>query len=241
MPAPIAIFAFNRPQHLQRTLAALAVNELAAESDVVVFCDGPRNAEEKPLTGEVRAIALGAAGFRSVDVVCRDENFGCAASVIDGVTKMFSLHERLIVIEDDVVCSPHMVNFLNTALEKYDLYKTVFNISAWSIPSRIFPVPSYYSYDVYCIPRFNCSGGWGTWRDRWEKIDWSVGDYKLFSRSSCLQAAFNMGGADLSALLQLQMEGRIDSWAIRMDYARFKHGCVGLNPVRSYTTTFLSG
>lgn len=40
--APIVIFAFNRPEHLQRTLDALAANTLAAESDVF-YCDGLRN------------------------------------------------------------------------------------------------------------------------------------------------------------------------------------------------------
>jgi len=41
MPAHIAAFAFNRPEHLRRTLSALADNDLAAESALTIFCDGP--------------------------------------------------------------------------------------------------------------------------------------------------------------------------------------------------------
>ena len=54
MPAPIAIFAFNRPDHLRRTLEALAANELTAESHVTFFYDGPRTEEIK--TDTVRTL-----------------------------------------------------------------------------------------------------------------------------------------------------------------------------------------
>ena len=40
-PAPIALFAYNRPRHLARTVAALLRDPLAAASDLHVFCDGP--------------------------------------------------------------------------------------------------------------------------------------------------------------------------------------------------------
>ena len=38
----IAIFAFNRPDLLQRTLTALVANDLANKASVTFFCDGPR-------------------------------------------------------------------------------------------------------------------------------------------------------------------------------------------------------
>ena len=36
--APIALFAFNRPDLLARTLTALAANELATSSALTIFC-----------------------------------------------------------------------------------------------------------------------------------------------------------------------------------------------------------
>jgi len=241
MPAPIAVFAFNRPDHLRRTLAALAANDLAAESDLTIFCDGPRREEEKTLTNEVRTVARKATGFRSVDVVEREKNLGCANSIISGLEHMFTRHEMLAVIEDDVVSSPHTLSFLNTGLEKYINEPVVFNISSWSLPPKLLPITCSYPFDVYFVPRFNCSGGWASWRDRWKKIDWNVADYAEFIKNTCLCHAFNNGGIDLAPMLQAQMEGRIDAWDIRMDYARFKHGGLGLNPVISYTTNIGMG
>ena len=120
MPAPIAIFAFNRPNHLRRTLEALAANELAAESHVTIFCDGPRTEEEKIKTDAVHALAHAAQGFAAVKVVERTQNMGCAAAVIDGLKQMFAHHEKLIVIEDDILTSPYTLRFLNDGLDFYE-------------------------------------------------------------------------------------------------------------------------
>jgi hypothetical protein len=236
MYSPIALFAFNRPVHLRRTLEALAANELAAESHITIFCDGPRTEEEKIKTDAVRTIARAAQGFASVKIVERDHNMGCAASIIDGLTEMFTQYERLIVIEDDVVSSPYTLAFLNKGLNFYEQIKNVFSVSAWSIPEKTLHIPKKYEHDVYAVPRFNGSGGWASWRDRFQNIDWAISDYAKFKQSPAMRRAFNEGGDDLSAMLDMQIEGKIDAWDIRADYARFKQRQVGINPVFSYTT-----
>ncbi|MGL4209764.1 MAG: glycosyltransferase, partial [Candidatus Adiutrix sp.] len=62
MPAPIAMFAFNRPDLLQKTIGSLAANLLASDSDLTIFCDGPRNEAEKKLTEATQKIAHEATG-----------------------------------------------------------------------------------------------------------------------------------------------------------------------------------
>ena len=229
----IAIFAFNRPELLHRTLTALAANDLADKASVTFFCDGPRREKDEPGTRAVRELAKKKQGFAAVEVVERPKNMGCAASVIDGLMEMFRLHERVIVIEDDIVTSPHTLRFLSEGLARYADSENVFNIAAWTPPHIARDLPVDYPYDVYAIPRFNC-WGWASWRDRFQDIDWSVKDYQTFKNSPQLSKAFNAGGDDLSPMLDRQMEGKINSWAIRADYARFKKNMVGINPVRSY-------
>lgn len=229
----IAIFAFNRPDLLQRTLTALAANDLANKASVTFFCDGPRHEKDEPDTRAVRELAKNAQGFASVDVVERPKNMGCAASVIDGLTEMFRLHERLIVIEDDIVTSPYTLRFLSEGLARYADNEKVFDIAAWTPPHIARNLPANYPYDVYAIPRFNC-WGWASWRDRFQYIDWDVKDYQTFKNSPQLRKAFNAGGDDLSPMLDMQMEGKINSWGIRADYARFKKNMLGINPIHSY-------
>lgn len=229
----IVIFAFNRPDLLQHTLIALADNDLADKASVTCFCDGPRHEKDESGTRAVRELAKKAQGFAAVEVVERPKNMGCAASIIDGLTEMFRLHERVIVIEDDIVTSPHTLRFLSEGLARYADSENVFNIAAWTPPHIARDLPVDYPYDVYAIPRFNC-WGWASWRDRFQDIDWSVKDYQIFKNSPQLRKAFNAGGDDLSLMLDDQMQGKIDTWDIRADYARFKKNMLGINPVRSY-------
>ena len=58
MPAPIAIFAFNRPEALVNMFASLRLNPLYDESEKFVFIDGPRNEKDAILIKEVERIAL---------------------------------------------------------------------------------------------------------------------------------------------------------------------------------------
>lgn len=229
----ITLFCFNRPDLFQRTLVALSRNQLADKTSLTIFCDGPRHEKDELGTQAVRALAKKAQGFASLEVVESPQNMGCANSVINWLTEMFRLHERLIVIEDDIVTSPYAIRFLSEGLARYADNGKVFNIAAWTPPHISRNLPADYSYDVYAIPRFNC-WGWASWRDRFQGIDWSVTDYQEFKNSPQLRKAFNTGGEDLSSMLDMQMEGKINSWAIRADYARFKKNMLGINPVRSY-------
>jgi len=232
-PAHIAVFAFNRPQHLVRTLAALAGNDLAQQSDVTVFCDAPRSDRDRAACDAVRSVAASASGFSSVRVVPREENLGCARSVITGLTEVFAAHERVVVIEDDIVTSPITLTYLNHALHEYESQYTVFSIGTWVPLYQV--VPAEYPYNSFFFPRFHC-WGWASWRDRWAWNDWSVPHYAEYRRSRLLRQHHALGGGDLPAMLDAQMNGKIDSWAIRAEYTRFLRGCVTVYPRRSLST-----
>ena len=233
MNACIVLFCFNRPNLLKQTLECLMCNAEAEQSDIIIYCDGPRNSSDYELVNATRNVAYAAKGFKSIKVVEREKNLGCSESIISGCNEAFVDHEMLIIVEDDILLSSYTLNFLNKCLKKYVNEFSVFNISAWSHPPSMLLIDSDYPYDAYFVPRTNVSC-MATWRDRWKYIDWGVSDYSFFSRNRYLEKSFNRGGDDMSSMLAEQMKNGLDSWAIRMDYARFKHGCVGLNPVFSY-------
>ena len=45
--APIALFVYNRPQHTERTVKFLQQNELAADSRLFIFSDGPKSSADE--------------------------------------------------------------------------------------------------------------------------------------------------------------------------------------------------
>lgn len=217
--APIALFVYKRLDLTRQTVDSLQKNYLAGQSHLYIFSDAAKSQKDAKndasQVAEVREYIAEVEGFLSVTVINSPENKGCAKSIISGVSQIFETHEKIIVVEDDLVTTPNFLNYMNAALDYYEENKKAFAIAGWSISL------SGVKTDVYFIPR-TCSWGWASWKDRWQGIDWAVSDYEQFKNDKPARKKFNQGGADLSRMLDLQMAGKIDSWAIRWCYAQYK-------------------
>ena len=223
---PVAVFAFNRPQALKRTLEALAACPGAAETDLYLFVDGPRHEKDAPKVAETRAVGTAITGFRSFTPVFSERNKGLAASIIGGVTDVLAQHDAVIVLEDDLRVMPGFLAFMNAGLEKYRDCPEVFSVCGYS--NRFTP-PKGYPYNTYFCAR-SSSWGWATWRDRWEKVDWEPS-----MESICREHfGFNRwGGSDCTRMLKAWRTGKLSSWAIRFCFSQYLAGAVSLFPVKS--------
>ncbi len=256
MTAPIVLFAYNRPEHLKQTIEALKSNAEAAESTLYIFSDGPRvkQAPEGADTATVKGIAeqnektrqaveatreyihtVEKEGlFREVIVTESPCNKGLATSVITGVDQVVRKHGRVIVIEDDAVCAPGFLEFMNRALEFYEPYHQKIWMIGGYCPKL--DIPQDYPYEFYVMGR-GSSFAWATWLDRWETVDWKVLDYATFRHNHRMRKAFNRFGEDRANMLDTQMLGKIDSWAVRFAYAMFRHDMYAVLPTRSLIQT----
>jgi Glycosyl transferase family 2 len=231
--APVVIFGFNRPEHIEACFASLRHNPEASSASAYVFLDGPRNDADAPLVAEVRRIARRATFFRTTCIVERDKNWGLSQNVIDGVTQVVARHGSVIVVEDDLVVSPAFLSYMNAALARYREAPAVFSVSGYNFPPRIMKIPPDYRYDAFFVMRHMC-WGWGTWKDRWDRADWKIPDYNATSSDSSWRRSFLQGGVDLPGMLDEQMRGRLNSWAVRWTYAHFANHSVCLVPVRPF-------
>ena len=59
MNTPVALFAFNRAGALKESLAALSCCIGAEATDLYIFIDGPRTADERKKTDAVRCFITG--------------------------------------------------------------------------------------------------------------------------------------------------------------------------------------
>jgi glycosyltransferase involved in cell wall biosynthesis len=227
--APIALFVYNRPHHVEQTIRSLRDCDLAADTELIIFSDGPKNEEDTARVAEVRSYLRGISGFARVEIREQDVNRGLARSVIEGVTSMLAAHGKAIVLEDDLLFSRNYLSFMNDALNVYEGRPEVFSVSGYLYP---IPVPAGYPDDVVLLPRAS-SWGWATWKNRWEKADWQVKEYEVFFGDKALREGFAQGGEDLVTMLIRQQRGMIDSWAVRWSYAHFRNGAYCLFPVRS--------
>ena len=158
--APVALFVYNRADNTRRTLEALAANTLASETEVFVFSDGGRDEASWTLVREVRQVVSEFAGaFGRFELVARPENFYLERNITEGIAQVFETHDRIIVLEDDIVTSPYYLQYMNQAFE---LYKDV---------SRVMHVAGFTNLSLADTPFYftpHMSGwGWGTWKDRW--------------------------------------------------------------------------
>lgn len=226
--APIVLFVYNRPWHTKQTVEALQKNELAKESELIIYSDAPKNEDVKNSVEEVRDYIKAIDGFKKVTIIERDKNWGLANSIIDGVTKIVNEYGKIIVLEDDLVTSKYFLKFMNEALEFYKNDKRVFSISGYT-----YAYDAKIKHDDVFLFYGASSWGWSTWLDRWQKVDFEVKDYEELLTNKAKQKKFNRGGDFLFDMLKAQMKGQIDSWAIRFSYSHSKNNSFCLFPSKS--------
>jgi hypothetical protein len=226
--APIALFAYNRPAHLKRTVEALRAARRAQESSLWVFCDGPKGPEDAETVSQVRAYARSIRGFANVTVAERERNMGLAASVTEGVRRLCDEFGRVVVVEDDLVVSSGFLEFLNQALDHYEKEEKVMQVSGYMYPGE-FEAPD----AALFLPMISC-WGWATWKRAWDRYDPVMTGYEVLCRDRELRKKFDLGGAyDYFDMLKRQVTGKIDSWGICWHLSVFmQHGLV-LYPTRS--------
>lgn len=227
--SPVVLFAYNRPDLLRATLDSLAANELADQSALYIYCDGPKqNAGNDQLEKikQVRKIASEKKWCSEVSVIESDVNKGLAKSVIGGVTEIINREGKVIVIEDDVLLSKYFLRFMNDALVKYENDDKVLSIGSWNY----FCDPDKLS-DNYFL-RYPDSIAWGTFKRAWDLFEPNsslliskLKDKKLMDVYNC-----NIPEKYFERMLVSQDEGQIDSWAIRWTATSVLHEKVNFYP-----------
>lgn len=227
--APIVVFVYKRAVHTEQCLQALSKSIGADLSDLIIFCDGPKTENDKADVSEVRTLVKEFAAtsvFRSVKIIESEENNGLANSIISGVSMVLEQYGRVIVVEDDLIVSDDFLQYMNGALEYYKNNPEIGSISAYTYPIDYL---KNYSKDIYVIRKGEC-WGWATWKDRWDQVDWEVKDFNEYKKSRKQQKAFKALEYGLDNMLKCQMEGKIDSWAVRWCFHLFKNGLLTVYP-----------
>ena len=222
---PCVVFAFNRPDKLQRILEALRPQNI---DRLIVFVDGPRNDREALSVEHCRAIA------RSVDwvdkeLVLREHNRGLAG-LSENMSTVMESYKSAVFLEDDCLPMPAFYDFMRQALSHYEPEKRVFSIGGYQPISEGYFKD--YPYSLVSSARF-WPWGWATWQDRWRAVA------PLLPR--CLELFGNWqkvpltAGPDVPLLVRSCVEGRRSSrdlWDINVQVYMLSLGLVQLLPVK---------
>jgi hypothetical protein len=231
--APIAVFAYNRPDKLASLMKSLQACEGFAESAVKIFVDGPKPGADNSPVEAVRAF-VERLGLPNVSWSFQEVNRGLRNSIYAGVTEMASKYGRVIVFEDDLIVSPIALVYFNRALTHYEDVERV-----WSVVGYAYDAPSLRDTTTTVSLPFAHPWGWATWARAWNRFELDNQPPSEQLYSDAFRSAFDMNGLyPFTAQLKNSLEGRVNSWFIRWYYTVFSNGGVSIFPPRRVVENF---
>ena len=225
---PIALFLYNRPAHARLVLESLSQCRRLDECSLRIYCDGPKRGEDAESVAAARHVAREWAVRLNAEVIERDENFGLARSVVDGVSELCDSRGRVIVVEDDFLLSTSFLDYMLSALDRYENESNVYQICGYMFPVRHTAEP-----DAFFLP-LTTTWGWATWARAWKVFDWNAPQAKELLRDPDVRRRFNLNNAyPYAEMLERRLRNENDSWGILFWWAVFKAGGLVLHPRKS--------
>jgi hypothetical protein len=229
MPAPIALFVYNRPEHTRQTLEALSNAELAKNSVLYIFADGKKEDDNDINAAKidaVRQLIKEQKWCKESIIIERDQNCGLAHNIIQGVSYVIDLHESVIVLEDDMVVANGFLQYMNTALELYKHDEKVGCIHAWNYKMNT----SKNTATTFFLKGADC-WGWATWKRAWQYFE--PNGKLLLDKIIETQGQFEFNRKNTHEFVNMlkdQVEGKNNSWAIRWHASLFLKNMLCLHP-----------
>ncbi len=229
--APIILFVYNRADHALRTLQALSKNDLAQESELFIYADGPKSnatEEQRAKIAEVRRVIRQEPWCGKVRIIESEKNKGLADSIIGGVTETVNKYGRVIVLEDDICTSPGFLRYMNEALEVYKDDAEVMQVSGYIYPH------TYKTEDTTCFMRVYSCWGWATWKRAWDHYEHDIDVHLSHYNTSKLKKKFDIEGhGKFYWQLVANKNKEIYTWAVRWYASWLFAGGYNLFPMQS--------
>jgi GT2 family glycosyltransferase len=162
--APIALFVYNRPDHLKQTIESLKNNILAKESVVFISSDGFRDENDEKEVIKVRKYINSINSFRDVIIIESIINKGLARSIKEGIDFVLEKFDNIIVLEDDLITSVNFLKFMNSGLDLFKNNTSVCQINGYSYFEKF--VTNFKLPNNIFLKGSDCLG-WATWKRSW--------------------------------------------------------------------------
>lgn len=225
--APIVLFTYCRPRHTKQAIITLLENPESSDSDLIIYSDGPKDKKAVDGVNATREYIQTIKGFKSIQIIERSKNWGLANSIIDGVTSVINEYGRAIIVEDDLIVSRFFLKYMNEALRMYENTQEVISIHGYMYPVKDRLPESFFIKTADCW-------GWGTWKRGWELFNADSKGLLRDIEERGLGRKFDFNGCyPYVDMLKAQVNGQVDSWAIRWYASALVNDKLTLYPGRS--------
>jgi len=226
--APIGIITYSRIDHLIKTIESLKKNDLALESELFIFIDGPKVGDEKKVN-VIKEYAHTIDGFKKVHIQARTTN-NRIQNYFDGAGFILKKYGRIIFLEDDNVVSPSFLEYMNNGLEFYKDDKSIISIGGYNIPIKF----TNYKYSSYKSFYFN-AWGFATWANRETlKIEHYNGQYTEVLADKELYKKIKKIHPKLLAGLKQIHDGTLNAGDLKLVFHQIKNNLYTIKPIQSF-------
>lgn len=232
MLAPVLVSVYNRRKSFLECIEYLKKNILASETILYVVSDAAYREEDKGIIELIRKDIKNIKGFKEIIALNRERNLGSYISINSAIEEIINQHEKIIFLEDDIRVSPFFLKYMNDSLEKYKDEMKIFSISGYNFP--IDNMENILKEDIFLWGRY-WPWGMGTWKDRWEKIDWDLKKYKeIFSNKENIKK-FNSIEPNYFSLLERDRQGIVKATDARVCFHTFVNNMYTIYPRKTLT------
>lgn len=225
--APIALFVYNRIEHVQKTIKSLSNNVLADESDLYIFSDNAKFPDDLNSINQVRNFCSKLENFKSVNIIHRESNYGLAKNLVSGITEILEKNEKIIVLEDDLLTDKFFLKYMNEALDRFKNNEEVISIHGYVYPlKKKMRTPSF-------LKGADC-WGWATWKRGWKLYN----DDSNFLLKEIIKSnrdkEFNFNNSyNYLKMLKKTLSNKNSSWAVKWYASAFINNKLTLYPPHS--------
>ncbi len=227
--APIALFCFNRPSHLKKTIINLRKNLLSKYSKIYIFSDAAKKKEDLEKVNKVRNLITNLDGFKKKIVILRKKNYGLAKNIVNGVDYVLKKEKKIIVLEDDLIASKFFLKYMNTYLSFFEKNKKIASIHGY-----IYPINKKNLEPNFFIRGADC-WGWGTWRDTWAIYEKNTKKLLEEIKNTNQIKEFNFNNTkNYYKMLKKNLYIHNKSWAVQWYASAFLKNMLTLYPKHTY-------
>tara|TARA_B110000037_G_scaffold144152_1_gene163029 strand:+ start:1710 stop:2636 length:927 start_codon:yes stop_codon:yes gene_type:complete len=210
--APIALFVYNRLEHVKKVIGAIKKNYISRSSIIYVFSDYSNEEIEKKKIIKIRKFLKNLKGFHKIIIVERKYNFGTSNNIVHGLNQIFKKHTKCIIIEDDILISKNFLSQMNYFLKKYNKTRKIASIEGYMYPVKFKRnVP-----DHFFLKGTGC-WGWATWKRSWKNYEDSVSKLlnKFTDKKKLIDDFDYFDSYPYYKMLKKQKSSKKKSWAIK--------------------------
>jgi hypothetical protein len=228
---PILLIGYNRPDLLLKRVTEIV--EMGPPT-LYVSIDGGEISHQKYMLDVISKVRADDNLHTKIIITHHEENLGLTKHITSAISSVLAKHERVIIVEDDIVLSRNFYNNMISAFLTQDTLKLKGTVGAFSPISfrNNFAVKNKWRKTRY----FSC-WGWGCSREVWKeyKLDISKEDFveNLSHSQNWNKLSYFQKNLWLYRFNKIALTPE-HTWDIQFQYMSFKHDFQQLLPMSRF-------